>query len=92
MGLGFFIAKTLLERSGATVALENRAAAGHGRRRQGELAARGVREPHQRPLSAEAGRRLARSWTGHAVKNYRLQGLGAGLRARYARVYGLWRH
>jgi two-component system sensor histidine kinase RegB len=26
MGLGFFIAKTLLERSGATVALENRPA------------------------------------------------------------------
>jgi two-component system sensor histidine kinase RegB len=30
MGLGFFIAKTLLERSGATVSLENRAAPGHG--------------------------------------------------------------
>jgi two-component system sensor histidine kinase RegB len=30
LGLGFFIAKTLLERSGATVALENRAAPGSG--------------------------------------------------------------
>lgn len=30
MGLGFFIAKTLLERSGATVALANRPAPGHG--------------------------------------------------------------
>jgi two-component system sensor histidine kinase RegB len=30
MGLGFFIAKTLLERSGATVSLANRAQPGHG--------------------------------------------------------------
>ena len=30
MGLGFFIAKTLLERSGATVSLANRAAPEHG--------------------------------------------------------------
>jgi two-component system, sensor histidine kinase RegB len=30
MGLGFFIAKTLLERSGAAVALANRPAPGHG--------------------------------------------------------------
>jgi two-component system sensor histidine kinase RegB len=30
MGLGFFIAKTLLERSGATVSLENRAAPASG--------------------------------------------------------------
>jgi two-component system sensor histidine kinase RegB len=30
MGLGFFIAKTLLERSGASVALANRPAPGHG--------------------------------------------------------------
>ncbi|MCB1379419.1 MAG: ActS/PrrB/RegB family redox-sensitive histidine kinase [Alphaproteobacteria bacterium] len=30
MGLGFFIAKTLLERSGATVSLANRPAPGHG--------------------------------------------------------------
>ncbi|MBS0240887.1 MAG: ActS/PrrB/RegB family redox-sensitive histidine kinase [Proteobacteria bacterium] len=30
LGLGFFIAKTLLERSGARVALENRAEPGHG--------------------------------------------------------------
>jgi two-component system, sensor histidine kinase RegB len=30
LGLGFFIAKTLLERSGATVALENREPAGNG--------------------------------------------------------------
>jgi two-component system, sensor histidine kinase RegB len=30
LGLGFFIAKTLLERSGATVALENRPRPAHG--------------------------------------------------------------
>ena len=30
MGLGFFIAKTLLERSGATVSLANRPAPEHG--------------------------------------------------------------
>jgi two-component system, sensor histidine kinase RegB len=30
MGLGFFIAKTLLERSGAAVSLANRPAPGHG--------------------------------------------------------------
>lgn len=30
LGLGFFIAKTLLERSGATLAFENRRAPGHG--------------------------------------------------------------
>jgi two-component system sensor histidine kinase RegB len=30
MGLGFFIAKTLLERSGASVSLSNRAAPEHG--------------------------------------------------------------
>jgi two-component system sensor histidine kinase RegB len=30
MGLGFFIAKTLLERSGATVSLENRQAPASG--------------------------------------------------------------
>jgi two-component system sensor histidine kinase RegB len=30
LGLGFFIAKTLLERSGASIALENRSAPEHG--------------------------------------------------------------
>ena len=44
LGLGFFIAKTLLERSGATVTLDNRPAAAARRHRQDQLAARGFRE------------------------------------------------
>ena len=64
LGLGFFIAKTLLERSGATISLDNRAAAAARRHRQYQLAARGFRaqaggcaaamvEPGDRPEGAD---------------------------------------
>jgi two-component system sensor histidine kinase RegB len=46
LGLGFFIAKTLLERSGATVALENRAPPSHG----AVIAIRWNRDDFERPL------------------------------------------
>jgi two-component system sensor histidine kinase RegB len=64
MGLGFFIAKTLLERSGATVSLENRRAPASGaiarvswRRSDfegAETAGHGPAEPQ--PEQAGAGR------------------------------------
>ena len=44
LGLGFFIAKTLLERSGATVTLDNRQWPRARRHREDQLAARGFRE------------------------------------------------
>jgi len=46
LGLGFFIAKTLLERSGATVALENRAPPAHG----AVISIRWNRDDFERPL------------------------------------------
>jgi two-component system sensor histidine kinase RegB len=47
LGLGFFIAKTLLERSGATVSLENGAASKHG----ATVKVRWRREAFERPLT-----------------------------------------
>jgi two-component system, sensor histidine kinase RegB len=47
LGLGFFIAKTLLERSGATVSLENGKAAKHG----ATVKIRWHREAFERPLT-----------------------------------------
>ena len=48
LGLGFFIAKTLLERSGATLDFENRQAPGARRRGQGALAARRISRRRRR--------------------------------------------
>ena len=47
MGLGFFIAKTLLERSGATVSLANKPSPDHGAMVQDRLAARARRPRRQ---------------------------------------------
>jgi len=65
MGLGFFIAKTLLERSGATVSLENRPAPASGaiarvswRRTDfegAETAGHGPAEPHPEQAGAKPG-------------------------------------
>ena len=94
MGLGFFIAKTLLERSGATVALENRQAPSQRRHRQGELAAGGVRGP---PSRHEPLRRLAEArgtpWpTGSWLRSNSGSKAWVRATARYAIVYGLRRH
>jgi two-component system sensor histidine kinase RegB len=50
LGLGFFIAKTLLERSGATLTYQNRAGASRG----ATVAVRWRREDFERPLSYAA--------------------------------------
>ena len=50
LGLGFFIAKTLLERSGATLAFENRAFPQHG----AVVTVRWGRADFERPLKAGA--------------------------------------
>jgi two-component system sensor histidine kinase RegB len=47
LGLGFFIAKTLLERAGATLSFENRALPGHG----AVVTARWQRADFERPLN-----------------------------------------
>ena len=54
LGLGFFIAKTLLERSGATVTLENRQRPDHG-------AIVNVSWPREVFESKQAGARLGRA-------------------------------
>ena len=51
LGLGFFIAKTLLERSGATVSLENGTASKHG----ATVKVRWRREAFERPLTFAGG-------------------------------------
>jgi two-component system, sensor histidine kinase RegB len=50
LGLGFFIAKTLLERSGAALSLENRAIPAHG----AVVTLRWRREDFERPLTFAA--------------------------------------
>jgi two-component system sensor histidine kinase RegB len=50
LGLGFFIAKTLLERSGATVAFENRSLPEHG----AIVTVRWSRRDFERPLTFPA--------------------------------------
>ena len=84
MGLGFFIAKTLLERSGATVTLENRPAPASGAVAQVSWPRAVFEEPRtaaQTPAPAESCRRLSR-----------IGDKGLGARRRSAIIGALRRH
>ncbi len=82
MGLGFFIAKTLLERSGATVTLDNRPAAGHRCRRPYQLAACGFRGAAAQRAGADARSSRAAGWLSSTADK------GLGARARPAILIG----